>query len=250
MRTTLREVWQIEYFSREAGQGVVRAADGRRLPFDASVALVDSFTVGEAVNIELAIGASDDRVCRVEPVHTTRASRQMTSEIRVTPTGFLALRPSDEELAILETAAWDRFQLTSVTTGPDHGSRYQFRFVFDHGPALRTLVEETLGRQVDDLVEVSAEYPFEWRGMGRLDPVLEPVFQKLPGYRRGSPSFFETASTTGNGDMVDHDRAPPYLECWVEPHGLVVAGVLGEGDWAAWRIAFERLTRGFALREL
>ncbi len=58
--------WKIVEWSRERARGVIASGIGR-LPFDASVADVDDFVVGEAVGVKLARAGYSFRVLRLWP---------------------------------------------------------------------------------------------------------------------------------------------------------------------------------------
>lgn len=59
--------WRITSWSREQGRGTIESDVGE-LPFDASVADVDDFTIGEQVNVSLTRAGEQYEVTRVCPV--------------------------------------------------------------------------------------------------------------------------------------------------------------------------------------
>jgi hypothetical protein len=64
----MASVWKIETWSRERGLGSVGCPSlGLVLPFDAAVAVVDDFTVGEDVLVELQPAGGSFKVRRVTP---------------------------------------------------------------------------------------------------------------------------------------------------------------------------------------
>src|SRR5688500_4974948 len=104
-------VWFIESWSREAGRGTVRSTTGVGLPFDASHATVDRFALGEEVRVEVADLPSGPRVRCVEPMLAPPSLTRIEAEITVRPTGFLAVRPAEHELRLIEELAFDRLGL-------------------------------------------------------------------------------------------------------------------------------------------
>ena len=63
----LHAPWHITAWDRERGSGSIVSHAGETLEFDASVALVDDFIVGEGVHIELARHGESFRVVRLWP---------------------------------------------------------------------------------------------------------------------------------------------------------------------------------------
>jgi hypothetical protein len=59
--------WRVLSWSRELGRGAITSPHFPRLEFDAAVADVDEFTVGEVVHVELDTSAAPPRVLRVWP---------------------------------------------------------------------------------------------------------------------------------------------------------------------------------------
>jgi hypothetical protein len=60
--------WKIKSWDRALGRGTVVSAIGT-LDFDASIALVDDFVIGEEVDVALAPAAGSFRVTRIAPSH-------------------------------------------------------------------------------------------------------------------------------------------------------------------------------------
>jgi hypothetical protein len=239
------DVWFIESWSREAGRGTVRSATGVGLPFDASHATVDRFVLGEEVRVEVADLPSGPRVRCVEPILAPPSfTTTLEAEITVRPTGFLAVRPPEDELWLLEELAFDRLGLASITDGPGASRKYAGHgFLVDGGAVFRALVEAHATSPIDELVEVEAMYPFDWHGLGVLDPLFANIDRQLPGYDPKSPFFF--ASMVGSSTEWP---PPPSLSYSVEPSGVLVFGALARGDWTRWQAAFEHLTSSIPFR--
>jgi hypothetical protein len=90
-------------------------------------------------------------------------------------------------------------------------------------------------------VRVSAEYPFDWIGVGNIDEHFARIWSALPGYDAESTYFFASPAAEPAGHRFQ-ERLPPHLSCSIEPIGIQVYGVLPRRDWERWRGAFERLT--------
>ncbi len=60
-------MWKISRWSRELGRGEIVPDQGAPLEFDASVATVDDFQIGEEVHVEVERGGAGWRVVRVWP---------------------------------------------------------------------------------------------------------------------------------------------------------------------------------------
>ena len=221
--------WRIESWSTSLARGVVASSEGESLAFDASVGTVGAFRIGEAVHVERR-GA---RVLRVEPTERGARATYMTPEVRVEPSGLLALRLAGDELQRVEDKAFDELDIVSVVD-------FRTGYVENAGPALRSLIERELGRSVDELVKVEGKYPFDWEGRGHLDRLLDSLAPSLPGFSSDHPGafFYESEARESAG-----------LWWSIETIGLQVGGVLAARSFAAWRSAFEHATVGWPLRE-
>jgi len=255
------ENWYVEEWSRERGIGVVRSAAGARLAFDASVATVADFFVGEEVRIRWSPREKGGaRVTVVRPVHDGAGlPTRLEAVVQVQPTGYLALRtrppaparddghdasPDLEDLAEL---VFERFGIASLTLGsaPDGERNYGLDgFVFDYGPEVRAFIEEWLGRTVDDLVVVNADYPFSWKGIADVDALFDALASRLPGFSLESATFFGFGARTSAGEPP----SPPHLSWSIESTGLLISGVLSRSDWTRWRARFDQLTAHLPMR--
>lgn len=171
---------------------------------------------------------------------------EIEPRIRVQPTTLLAYRPSADELSRLEELAWDRHQLTNLTASASYLGRtsiaeqlWDTDFLIDTAE-VRALARDVLGREPEQLVAVTAEYPFDWDRNPK--GVLDAICPQLPGYIPGSLSFF--------ADERDGSAQPPvpYLSTSFEPVGLDLFGILPASDWSRWQTAFEARTRHLVRR--
>jgi hypothetical protein len=80
--------WRITAWNREHARGAVTSGLGT-LPFDASVAVVDAFTIGEAVEVSLLADGPSWKVTKVVPVAWRRpASPEPAEDFRATLTAI------------------------------------------------------------------------------------------------------------------------------------------------------------------
>ena len=94
--------WWIKEWSRELGRGRIEGTRSDGLDFDASVALVDDFRIGEEVRVELERRGDGWRVTRIEPDDPRFQAREPVAA------GAPAL---DEALQRVVQATLDRVQL-------------------------------------------------------------------------------------------------------------------------------------------
>lgn len=205
--------WRILRWSSELARGELTHPTHGTRAFDANVATVDRFIEGEVVDVEFA---SDGRVRSVRPRDQPSRLKFREPEVSVTPTELLDFHfVSDDERFRIEDIVFERLGLASVPTErvPD---------------ACRSLLEELSGRTIEPFVRIEASYFFDWSGL-QLDAAFANVWPKLP--------TFGTSA-----------RTPPFLDVSIEPHALVVFGVLRERDWNAWHAALLQHTRHLPLQ--
>lgn len=155
-----------------------------------------------------------------------RQDEFLQPEVALRPSGLIAL-PSGATEDALDDAALA--ELLPLMRRSEHG------WVESTAPTFPERLEAALGRPVPRLFTLEATYPFEWAGQGNLDRRFSALWPTLPGHLGGG-AFFEPLPRG------------PGLEAGIEPHGIVVFGLVLQPLWEAWHAAFLDATRGLPFR--
>lgn len=189
--------WRITSFDRAEGRGTCASGVGE-LPFDASVALVDSFEVGEEVDVTLRPNGTSFEILRIEP-HGFRAPFDASAAPHAPDLGSI-LRDVHGRSCWLERADASEEE---IVLGVDDDT-YQ--------PARRLVFRGALRIQMPLSLEIDRMHAFDPEALGASVPRAWPraprdaLLFRIDPFRFGEPHALILART-----IALEVSAPPVL---------------------------------------